>query len=166
MLWCFRWATCISCNLSCTKEHANWCPCSRSRHVRVSETTSLHLDNYVGPEVENGVTVCFVCRRTSQTSMRRADQLSVFVAMVLCNSQGKGTQINHINFIWPTSQVEASMVRRVSPCSCSVCSTSPLAVRTVYQKCKFLVVVTIQWSLLRCDTVCSGRRVTGAEENN
>ena len=61
VLWCFRWGTCISCNLSCKKDHANWCPCSRSRHVRVSETTSLHLDNYVGPEVENGVSVCFVC---------------------------------------------------------------------------------------------------------
>ena len=37
---------------------------ARSRHVSVSEITSLHLDNYVGPEVENGVTVCFVCSRT------------------------------------------------------------------------------------------------------
>jgi hypothetical protein len=38
----------VSCNLSCG-------------HVCVSETTSLHLDNYVGPEVENGVTLRFVC---------------------------------------------------------------------------------------------------------
>jgi len=104
--------------------------------------------------VDNGVTVCFVCGRTSQTSIRRADQLSVFVAVVLCDSQGKDTQINPINFIWPTSQVEARMVRRVGPQSCSVCSTNPLSVRTVYQNCKVLASVTIQCTVLYGVTRC------------
>jgi hypothetical protein len=95
-----------------------------------------------------------VCGRTSQTSIRRADQLSVFVAMVLSDSQGKATQNNPINFIWPNSQVEARKVRRVSPLSCSLCSTSPLAVRAVYQKCKVLAVVTIQCTFFYGVTRC------------
>lgn len=104
--------------------------------------------------MENGVTVCFVCGRTSQTSIRRADQLSVFVAMVVRDSQGKGTQINPINFIWSTSQVEARVVSRVGPQSSSVCHTSPLAVRTVYQKYKVLAVVAFQCTVFYGVTRC------------
>jgi hypothetical protein len=54
--------------------------------VDISDWDDFHLDNYVGPEVENGVTVYFVCGRNSQTSIHRAEQLNVFVAMVLSDS--------------------------------------------------------------------------------
>jgi len=54
----------------------------------------------------------------------------------------------------PPSQVMARMVRRVGPPSCRLCSTSPLAVTAVYQKCKALGVVTSQCTVFYGVTRC------------
>lgn len=145
---------CVSCNLSCMKEQANWCRCSRDRRVCVSETTSLHLDNYVGPEVENGVTLCFVCVEGLHWL------LHVELTNFLCLWQGKDTQSNPINFIWLNSQVEAHKVRSVGPLSWNLCSTSPLAVGEVLQKCNGSV-----YTLLQRDAMCSGMRVSEDKAN-